>query len=82
MKKFNQHKYLDDQIWEAFLCPVNRHCTRVEHSCDDWELFKHPEWLLEHFIRCGGAEEFAKRRTDKAYWVEQEEKNEQTSSVS
>lgn len=74
MKKFNMHKYNDDQIIEALTCPVNRHCTRVEHNCDDWELFKHPNWLIEHFIRCGGAVEFAKRRTNQEYWEGEEDK--------
>ena len=70
-KKFDAQKYNTDQIVEAISCPVNRHCTRVEHSCDDWVLFKHPEWLLEHFIKCGGAKEFAKRRDNKDYWVDE-----------
>lgn len=71
MRKFNSHKYNDAQIWESFLCPVNRHCTRVEHNCDDWELFKHPEWLVEHYIKNGGAEAFAKHREEKEYWIEE-----------
>ena len=74
MKKFNQHKYLDDQVIEALTCPVNRHCTRVEHNCDDWTLFKNPNWLLEHFIAHGGAVAFAAHREEKQYWIEQEDK--------
>jgi hypothetical protein len=70
MKKFLSLKYNQDQIVEALNCPINRHCTRVEHCCDDWELHLHPEWLLEHFISHGGAVEFAKRREDKRYWME------------
>ena len=73
MKRFDNHQYKDDQIIEALTCPVNRHCTRVEHNCDDWELFKHPEWLMMHFIENGGAKEFTKRRGNKKYWVKQEE---------
>lgn len=70
MQKFNQHKYNDDQILDALTCPVNRHCTRVEHGCDDWTLYLNPNWLLEHYIRCGGAVEFANRRQNKEYWME------------
>lgn len=77
VKKFNSHKYNDDQIIDALTCPVNRHCTRVEHDCDDWTLYKHPDWLLEHYIRCGGAKEFAKRRLNKEYWIEQEDKQDE-----
>lgn len=62
MKKFDLRKYTRDQIIDALTYPVNRQCTRVEHNCDDWELYRHPEWLIEHYIRCGGAKEFAKRR--------------------
>lgn len=73
IRKFLFAKYNQDQIVMALTCPVNRHCSRVEHNCDDWELFRHPEWLLEHFITNGGAKEFAKRRQNKEYWIEQED---------
>ncbi len=57
--------YTREQIVEAMTCPVNRHSTREEHNwCSDEELHLHPEWLMEHYIRCGGAEEFAKRRAE------------------
>ncbi|MCC7004420.1 hypothetical protein IT397_00670 [Candidatus Nomurabacteria bacterium] len=64
MKKlvFDMERYQLKQIVEALTCPVNRHATRVEHNCGDEELFQHPEWLIQHFIREGGAKEFAKRR--------------------
>jgi len=52
------------QIVEALTCPVNRDMTRVEHSCDDRELFHHPEWLIAHYITNGGAIAFAKRREE------------------
>lgn len=52
------------QIIEAVTCPVNRHATRVEHNCSDQELYYHPEWLIEHFIKHGGAEAFAQKRKD------------------
>ncbi len=61
---FDQKGYMQRQIWEALTCPINRHCTRLEHGCDDWDLFHHPEWLITHFISNGGAEEFAKRRAE------------------
>jgi hypothetical protein len=64
-------KYTRDQIIDALNCPINRHCTRVEHNCDDWALHEHPMWLIEHYIKCGGAKEFAKRRDQ--YWEEQDE---------
>ena len=62
--RFNLKKYLDRQTIEAITCPVNRHATRVAHNCDDWELFKHPKWLLENIIQNGGAAAFAKRRNE------------------
>lgn len=61
---FDMTAYNREQIIEALNCPVNRHATRVEHKCDDWALHEHPEWLIEHFIRNGGAEAFAQRRKD------------------
>lgn len=73
MKRFDNHKYKDDQVIEALTCPVNRHCTREEHNCDDWVLFERPEWLMDHYITNGGAKAFAKRRGNKEYWVKLEE---------
>jgi hypothetical protein len=61
-KVFNFKKYTQDQIIDALTCPLNRHATRVEHNCDDWELHKHPEWLINHYIKCGGAEYWATKR--------------------
>jgi hypothetical protein len=78
MKRFNHHKYTDDQIIDALTCPVNRHCTRVERNCNDWDLYLHPGWLLEHYIACGGATEFAKRRENKEYWLVEEAKEGET----
>jgi len=54
-KVFNVHKYNQAQIVDSLTCPLNRHATRVEHQCDDFELHKHPDWLLDHYIKCGGA---------------------------
>jgi hypothetical protein len=34
----------------------------VEHSCDEWELFHHPDWLVMHYVENGGAEAFTKKR--------------------
>jgi len=73
VKKFNFNKYNLDQIIESLTCPVNRHCTRVEHNCDDWELFKNPEWLIRHFTDNGGAVAFARHREEKKYWIEVED---------
>jgi hypothetical protein len=50
------------QAVEALTCPVNRFATMREHSCNEYELFLHPEWLIEHYAKYGGAEAFAKRR--------------------
>lgn len=76
-KKFLFAKYNHDQIVEALTCPVNRHCARVAHGCDDWELFKHPNWLLEHFVLNGGAKAFAKHREEKQYWIDEEDKQDE-----
>jgi hypothetical protein len=60
--KFDFRRYELDQIIEALTCPINRHATRVEHDCTDWELHKNPKLLIIHFIEKGGAVEFSKRR--------------------
>jgi len=73
-KKFNFAKYTQDQIVDALNCPLNRHATRVEHSCDDWELHKHADWLVEHYIEKGGAVYWATKR--KEYETEVEEPEE------
>ena len=64
MKVFNTRAYTQAQLMEALTCPVNRHMTRIEHGCNDRELFKHPDWLLDHYVKFGGAEAFAKRRSE------------------
>lgn len=71
--KFDLRKYTRAQIVDAISCPCNRHCTRVEHSCDDFELYKHPEWLLHHYIENGGAIAFAKRRKEFEREIEEPE---------
>ena len=48
-----------DQLVEALTCPVNRFSTMREHSCDEWELFNNPGWLIAHYIEFGGAEAHA-----------------------
>ncbi len=63
-KIFDNHHYCDAQIIEAFTCPINRDCTRKEHNCDDWHLYKNPKLLIKHFIENGEAIEFAKRREE------------------
>lgn len=62
MKRFNTHKYNDDQIIEAVTHPINRHAVRVKFGVDDWWLYDHPEELIKHWSENGGAIEFAKRR--------------------
>jgi hypothetical protein len=62
VKKLNVRKYNHDQIVDALLCPLNRFATMVEHSCNEYDLHKHPEWLLEHYVRCGGAVYWASKR--------------------
>ena len=59
---FDATEYNIKQIIEALSCPINRHCTRIEHDCDDLELYQHPEWLIQHFIENGGAAVFATKR--------------------
>lgn len=71
MKKFNVHKYNDDQIIEAVTHPINRHAVRVKFGVDDWWLHDHTDELVKHWLENGGAEEFAKRR--KQYEDEQVE---------
>lgn len=61
---FDISQYSKEQIIEALNCPVNRHCTRVEHKCDDWTLQEHPEWLIRHFVENGGAVAFAQKRKE------------------
>lgn len=59
---FNSRKFAFKQLVEALTCPVNRDAVRRKYNCDDIELFKHPEWLIKHYVENGGAREFAKRR--------------------
>jgi hypothetical protein len=77
LKIFDARRFMLDQVIVALTCPINRDCTRKEHQCDDWELFKHPDWLIRHFIENGGAEAFARRREE--YYQEQEVPDEPTS---
>jgi hypothetical protein len=53
------------QMVEALTCPVNRYATMVEHSCDEYELFKHPDWLVEHYVKFGGATKNAQLRKER-----------------
>ncbi len=57
------------QVTEAFLCPINRHCTRVKHGQSDkyFLIDGNYEYLIEHYIVAGGAAAFAKRREDVLY---------------
>lgn len=38
----------------AFLCPVNRNATMIEHNCNQWELLQNPMWLLDHYFTHSG----------------------------
>ncbi|MEI6042446.1 MAG: hypothetical protein WCQ00_02680 [bacterium] len=62
--EFDPTLYNLKQIIQALTCPINRHATCVEHGCDEWELQKHPEWLIEHYIKYGGAVAFDKKRKE------------------
>ena len=66
------------QLVEALTCPVNRYATMVEHSCDEWELFHHPDWLVMHYVENGGAEAFAKKRSNVRLEATIGQKNEDT----
>lgn len=67
---FDLGRYTRTQLQEALTCPLNRDMTRREHECDDWELFRHPEWLMRHYLENGGAIAFASRRADFVRQVE------------
>ncbi len=41
---------------DCALSAKNRHGTRVEHNCDDKALEERPDWLMDHYIKHGGAE--------------------------
>jgi len=64
MEVFNTRRYAQAQMIEALTCPVNRHMTRVERGCTNQDLFENPDWLLDHYIRFGGAKAFEKRRSE------------------
>lgn len=46
------------QIVDALTSPLNRHETRVKHSCSDEELYLHPDWLLQHYVDSGRAKQW------------------------
>jgi hypothetical protein len=66
MKKkiFDFKRFELAQIIDALTCPLNRFATMEEHKCDEWYIHKNPHLLIEHYIRCGGAEEFSKKRDE------------------
>ena len=71
VKRLDLTRYNHDQIIDALLCPVNRDMTRREHSCDDKELWKNQGvWLMEHYIKFGGAEAWSKHRAEYEYETE------------
>ncbi len=67
---FDLGRYTRTQLQEALTCPLNRDMTRREHECDDWELFRYPEWLMSHYLENGGAKAFASRRAEFVRLVE------------
>ena len=69
-KVFDHIAFMQRQTIDALTCPVNRDWTRREHQCDDWMLYQHPDWLIEHYIRNSGAVEFAKHRADFFWEIE------------
>lgn len=54
-KSVDNHPYLLAQQVDAIMSWENRHGTREEHGCDDRALEQHPEWLVAHYIKYGGA---------------------------
>jgi hypothetical protein len=56
--KFDIGGYLEKQAEVMRNDPLNRHATRVEHSCPDEVLDAHPELLDKHFVENGGPEAF------------------------
>ena len=63
-KKFNLHKYMDDQVIEALTDPINRHAVRVHYGVDDWWLHDHKDVLIQWYLDHGGAEAFAQHRKE------------------
>lgn len=67
---FDQSRYNFEQKAIALNCPINRMATKEEYyrklqrDITDWDLFDHPDWLMQHFIENGGAVEFEKRRNE------------------
>ena len=61
---FNFSGYITAEMIDALTCPVNRHATMVEHSCDEHELHKNPGLLIMHYHDNGGADFFRKRRKE------------------
>ena len=72
MKKFDLHKYNDDQVIEALTDPINRHAVRVHYGVDDWWLHDHKDEVILWWIIHGGATEFAKKRKEYEKEVEDE----------
>ena len=66
-KALNLNVYLDIQKADAIGSELNRNGTREEHKCDDRELLRHPEWLIQHYIDYGGAKWAADKFRNKLY---------------
>ncbi len=73
---FDTESYILLELLDALTCPTNRNGTREEHSCDDVELNKHPEWLIEHYHASGGGDKW--RET---HWEQEEENYEAIANI-
>ncbi len=63
-KRFDAHKYNDDQIREALTHPINRYAVMTHYQKDEWWLHDNPNIVIQWWIEHGGAVEFAKRRKE------------------
>jgi len=61
---FDFKTYLRRQEQDALTSPLNRQATMRERSCNEEDLHEHPNWLMEHYIKFGGADAFSKRRPE------------------
>ena len=50
------------QVVEALTSPENRHLTRVKYHCNDEELHKFPDRLLENFESSGLFQKFSEEQ--------------------
>jgi len=65
-------------VTNAFLCLTNRSTTMIEHSCDEWGLFKNPVWLLNHYFEKSGVKLSDSEKTEILVFLETKEGKEMT----